>query len=146
MNEEVAALARALDTTREKLMATPRTAPGFGEMRAIYRELTRALIDAGDKADAELREEIELVSKRIAEDWESSKNALGPWIDVLKPVVGAVGAVGGHGVKGVGDSQQASANRYFFTLQPVWISITVISLMVMKDKLSCFFQKRNILK
>jgi len=93
MNQEVAGLSKALDVVRDKLIATARTAPGFGEMRALYRELTAALIDAGDKADAELRKEIAIVSKGIAEEWESNKDKLSPWLDVLKPVVTAVGAI-----------------------------------------------------
>lgn len=93
MNEKILALSTALDMLREKLIATPRTSKGFGEMRAIYRDLTLALIDAGDKIDAELAREIEQISKGIEDEWESNKAQLAPWLDVLKPVVAAVGTI-----------------------------------------------------
>lgn len=93
MNQEVAALSKALDAVRDKLIATARTSPGFGEMRALYRELTDALVVAGDKAEAVLRKEIEEASKRITEEWESNKENLSAWLDVLKPVVAAVDVV-----------------------------------------------------
>ncbi|MBF5040427.1 hypothetical protein INP77_13080 [Methylophilus sp. 13] len=93
MNEEVKSLSMALNVLREKLIATPRTAPGFGEMRLLYHDLTNALIVAGDKSDAELAKEIELVSTAVTEEWATSKDKIQPWIDVLEPVISAVGAI-----------------------------------------------------
>ncbi|MFC0350406.1 hypothetical protein [Undibacterium danionis] len=93
MNDEVKALSLALDTLRAKLIATPRTADGFGEMRGLYLDLTNALIVAGDKADSELAAEISKSAKSIAEEWSSNTGKIKPWLDVLKPVVSAVGVV-----------------------------------------------------
>ena len=93
MNAEVKALSTALDALRTKLIATPRTSPGFGEMRMLNLELTSALIVAGDKADAELAKEIETVSKGISDEWTSNNDKIQPWLDVLRPVVTAVGVI-----------------------------------------------------
>lgn len=93
MNQNVAALSKALDVLRDKLVSTKSTSPGFREMRKLYRELTLALIDAGDQADAEIAKEIEAISNNIKEELETSKDKLQPWFDVLKPVVTAVGVV-----------------------------------------------------
>jgi hypothetical protein len=93
MNPEVTAMSAALDMLRAKLIATPRTTAGFGEMRALYMALTNALIIAGDKADAELAAEIEKVTKDVSEEWASNKDQFGPWLTVLQPIVSTVGAL-----------------------------------------------------
>ena len=92
MNANVKAVADTLDALRAKLIATPRTAEGFGEMRSLYLELTDALITAGEKADAELALEIEKAAKSVAEEWASNKAKFDPWLNILKPIVGTVGA------------------------------------------------------
>jgi len=93
MNEEVKALLNSLAKLRKELMSTPRTDPGFGEMRVLYRELTFALIDAGDRADNEIAKAIESVSKNVADEWASNKDRFDLWRDVLVLVVNAVGAL-----------------------------------------------------
>ena len=93
MNDEIRALSIALDKLRERLMNTPRSSPGFGEMRILYRELTLALIDAADKADSELAKEINEASRKVSEEWESNKDKFAEWHSVLKPVVNAVGLI-----------------------------------------------------
>lgn len=99
MNQDVKALSSALDALRAKLIVTPRTEAGFGEMRLLYLDLTDALIVAGDKSDAELAAEIESVSKSVTEEWNSNKDKFGPWLNFLKPVVSAVGTIlGGAGL------------------------------------------------
>lgn len=93
MDANVKAIADALDALRAKLIATPRTAEGFGEMRSLYLELTDSLITAGEKADAELAAEVEKAAKSVAEEWASNKEKFDPWLSFLKPVVGAVGTL-----------------------------------------------------
>jgi hypothetical protein len=93
MSPEVKQLSDTLDVLRSKLVNTPRTADGFGEMRALLNELTSALIDAGDKADKAIAEEVARVSKAVVEERESNKGKLGGWMDVLRPIISAVGAV-----------------------------------------------------
>jgi hypothetical protein len=93
MSPEVKQLSDTLDVLRAKLISMPRTSDGFGEMRALYNELTSALIDVGDKADQVIAEEVAKVSKEVVDEWQSNKDKLGGWMDVLRPIVGAVGAV-----------------------------------------------------
>ncbi|MCF8176619.1 MAG: hypothetical protein K9K30_15380 [Burkholderiaceae bacterium] len=93
MNTNVKALSTALDALRAKLISTPRTSPGFGEMRMLYLELTSALIVAGDKAEAELAKEIETVSKAISDEWTSNQDKIQPWLAVLHPIVTTVGVI-----------------------------------------------------
>lgn len=93
MNDNVKALSISLDALRAKLIDMPRTSPGFGEMRMLSLELTNALIVAGDKAEIELAKEIETASKAISDEWTSNKDKIQPWLDVLRPVVTAVGAI-----------------------------------------------------
>lgn len=93
MNTEVKALSIALDALRAQLIALPRTTLGFEEMRMLYLDLTNALIVAGDKADAELAKEVETVSKAISDEWTSNKDSIQPWLDILRPVVSAVGII-----------------------------------------------------
>lgn len=93
MNENTKALSTALDAVRAKLIAMPRTSPGFGEMRMLYLELTNALIAAGDKADAELARQIESASKAVSEEWASNQDKIEPWLDVLRPVVDSVSVI-----------------------------------------------------
>ena len=93
MTPMVEALSKALDNLRQRLYDTPRTTPGFGEMRALQRELTRALIDAADKAELELASKIESVSGEIVEEWQTNVDKLKGWEDLLRPVVKAVSAI-----------------------------------------------------
>ena len=93
MNSEIKVLSEYLVTLGNKLMSTPRNADGFGEMKILYRELTRKLIEVGDKANDEIAREIHKLSEEIVEEWESNKSKLNGWMDVLSPVVDAVGAV-----------------------------------------------------
>jgi hypothetical protein len=93
MSPLVEALDSKLNDLRVRLMATPRTDPGFGETKALYRALTSALIDAADKADEEVAAQIEAMSKGIVEEWQSNRDKLATWRSVLRPVVTAVGAI-----------------------------------------------------
>ena len=93
MSPEVHALSTALDELRARLIDTPRTSAGFGEMRMLYLELTNALIVAGDKHDLELAKQVETASNAISDEWTSNKDKIQPWLDVLLPVIAAVGAV-----------------------------------------------------
>lgn len=93
MNDEIRALSIALDKLREKLMSTPKSSPGFGEMRILYKELTLSLIDVADKADAELVKAINETSRKVSEEWESNKDKFAGWQNVLKPVVESVGLI-----------------------------------------------------
>lgn len=97
MNAHVQTIVSALDALRTKLIATPRTEEGFGEMRALYLELTDALIVAGEKADVELAAEVQKAAKSVADEWATNKDKFGPWLNILKPVVSAVGALLGAG-------------------------------------------------
>ena len=93
MSPLVEALDSALKDLRLRLMATPRTDPGFGETKALYRELTNTLIDAADKADEELAAQIEAMSRGMVEEWQSNRDKLAAWQSVLRPVIKAVGAL-----------------------------------------------------
>jgi hypothetical protein len=93
MSPLVQALDSALSDLRVRLMATPRTDPGFGETKALYRELTSALINAAEKGDADLALEIEAVSTGVVEEWQSNRDKLAAWQSVLRPVIQAVGAI-----------------------------------------------------
>ena len=90
MNQDVRKLSDALDAVRAKLIRMPQDSNGFGEVRAIYRDLTEALIVAGDKSDAELASEMARVSAQLASEWASNKAMMSGWLDVLQPVVDAV--------------------------------------------------------
>jgi hypothetical protein len=92
MNANVKAIADALDALRAKLIATPRTTEGFGEMRSLYLELTESLITAGEKRDEDLAAEVASAAKSVAEEWASNKEKFDPWQSLLKPIVGTVGA------------------------------------------------------
>ncbi len=93
MNEEVKVLSKVLGALRVKLETTPRTDPGFGEMRLMYRLLTDALIDAGDRSDREIADRIAMVAEDIAEEWASNKDKLAKWSGILNRVVAAVDGV-----------------------------------------------------
>lgn len=93
MNPKVQALADELTLLRNKLMVTPSSTPGFREMRRLMNRLTDELIDAGDKADEEIARRIHDVAAEVAAEWKRNNAQLGNWSQILKTVVGAVGAV-----------------------------------------------------
>lgn len=91
MIDEVKALRLALDKLEEKLMASPVTDPGFGEVHALYWELTHELIRVADKQIEAITQGLHAKGKEIREEWESSKAVFKPWVEFLRPVVDAVG-------------------------------------------------------
>ncbi len=102
----LAAAEQALASTKKYVSIPAETERIFTEVAArllFVKEIItdevgkKALIDAGDEADAEWKEQMEETSRQIAEEWQTSRQILGPWLDVLKPVVATVGAVLGAG-------------------------------------------------
>ena len=95
MNAEVRALADTLDSLRDRLMATPNTTAGFREMRQLHRHLTDVLIDAGERADRDIAQRIAATAQDVVQEWQSNREKLTPWFDILGRVVAAVDGVVG---------------------------------------------------
>ena len=93
MNDEIKGLETALSAVRSRLLRADISEPGFGEMRALYNELTDALIKAAHKSDDELATALNAKASEVVQEWESNKASLGSWTSVLKDVVTGVGSV-----------------------------------------------------
>lgn len=93
MNDNIKALELALANVRTRLLSANVTEPGFGEIRSLYNDLSNSLIRTAHKRDDEVATQLNATAHEIAEEWESSKAALGNWTDALKDVVQGVGGV-----------------------------------------------------
>lgn len=93
MEKEIMALEKALAEVRNRLMSADVTAPGFGEVRSMYNDLSDLLIRVAHKSDDEIAGRLDITVKEIAEEWESNKTLLGSWAKELKVVAERVGKV-----------------------------------------------------
>lgn len=93
MKDKINALELALAKVRAELLAADVTTPGFGEIRAMYNDLSDSLIRAAHKQDDEVAARLQTTVTEIAEEWESNQSALGNWTGVLEGVVRGIGSV-----------------------------------------------------
>lgn len=86
MNKEIEELAHQLHILFKKLMVTDPWDPGYGEVSAIHEHLLRVLRDKAHLDFAIFTKHLEEASAEINEAWASSKSALAPWDQWLRPV------------------------------------------------------------
>ena len=59
---------------------------------------------------------------------------------------GAIGAVRGHSVECVGNSNQTGTQGNFFSLKIIRVTFTIVSFMMIKDNVFSISQKRDFFK
>ena len=93
ISPEVLSLKKALSELENRLMSASVRDPGFAEIHAVFWSLNDELIRVANEDIATVRSRMNETAERIVAEWESSKESLAPWNDVLSVVSNALGVV-----------------------------------------------------